>query len=286
MTAEAELLANLPADGVRVWHLKGTRRYHATNQNGSSYWSFNHIMKEWSGPFSGDEDGIKIYTDSSNWKEVTPAPSLRDQRIAEAWKRWPDGRLFEAADSTPSRPVLRICRQGCRFMGTIASKSGAGWLDMSRNKSVDSYLLESYWLELPNPNTPPAPDPAGDLPDGTRVRVTVEGTTKGWQYGAGRVYGGDADPQDYATFNSNADCVTIEILALPEPKPSALDGEPGSLWRDPETGCTYARTLESEASSRPLFSLVDNWAESVWHLSQGQDDTIARLVPAEVADHG
>lgn len=211
MTTEAELLANLPADGVRVFRLRDTRCYQATTQDGSTYWSFNHDRGEWSGPCSGVEDGIKFYTDDSDWTEITP-------------------------------PAATL------------------------------------------------PDPAGDLPDGTRVRVTCEGTTKGWQYGAGRVYGGDADPQDYATFNSNADCVTIEVLALPEPpKPSALEGEPGSRWLDPETGGVYYRTDAIQDHDPALILIKGPWSEASWQVFTADarvSAVLARLVPADVADHG
>lgn len=201
MSTEAELLANLPADGVRVW---------------------------------------RSVTDSTWIRAVLPDGTHWFTRHGDPWFECP--------------ACVRI---------SLDPQSDPDWTEITP--------------------TPALPDPCGDLPDGTRVRVTYEGTTKGWRNSRGQVEGRGSDV-DYTGGGS------VEVLALPTPRPSALDGKPGSLWRDPETGGIYCRTDTGRANSNePAFSLTGghSWVRSAsWlHTDHGRaTEVIARLVPAQVAD--
>lgn len=284
MTTEAELLANLPTDGVRVWkHTDYGNWYRAALADGLYWYVTEESDRTWHE--AADSDFELAEMDSAAWTEITPAPSLRDQRIAEAWERWPDGRLFEDTYlPDPETPNLRMIAEG--RMWSVLKHKGAQWFNEADASHLPIYVNNDRWTEIPRP-TPTLPDPSGDLPDGTRVRVVIEGETRGW-VGGDRPGGvvQDSDGLRLLTRHSkNLDHpgVTIEVLSIPTPQSSALDGKPGSLWRDPETGTTWARRDMHNEASR--FTQVQGKWLCGGSLCQEYDSPlIARLVPAQVAD--
>lgn len=128
---------------------------------------------------------------------------------------------------------------------------------------------------------PTLPDPSGDLPDGTRVRLVFEGTVRHWTNG-----GGNLQTEKGALFFGRGDFAhgAVEVLALPEPpKVSALEGKPGSLWRDPRVGAVWVK-VDLEGLPRQ-FSLVSGPRKFSGLIpgNRFDDQVIARLVPAEVS---
>lgn len=191
----------------------------------------------------------------------------RDELIADIFKEWPDARVFVCRNDVL---VTRTDEQGrVYFEGTTGA-----WINYEGAHTIESLTNMPCCTEVPRPT--PLPDPAGDLPDGTRVRAVVEGVTQGWARGGGRILGDNGRVRAWTSI----DQAEVEVLTLPAPLILApLAATPGTRWRDPETGTEWVtRDLDGGADLVQIAG-EQRFGGLLYDSTPGDQPIIARLVP-------